>query len=352
MNISYDFDANELRNGYLESCKRTHPDSRQGIDSSTGTDNQFLVIENAYNRLKQYLKNKENRELKQISGNESEEKVIEIKHTVPQHRQYLNFDGIGFGTPTERQKQYEKHRLMTATNNVNEMQINKIKSRDQLSEKNSIILKDSNLQREMKIKQGMERLVEDLIQESIAKGEFENLAGYGKPLKYKQEYPYLDSTTYKLNEILINNGFVPEWVTLEREIRDQKKEILNELFLLKDKINLNNSDHIFRVKQSFEGKVKHLNQKIDKYNTIVPILNKQQIHLNIVKEMRKLQETDAKSENYNNINIKCDSNENSNSDFNLNENNLKLNDRTNVNNCEDNVKREENLFKKILSLFS
>lgn len=50
-------------------------------------------------------------------------------------------------------------------------------------------------------RQAIERLVEDLIQESIARGEFDNLPGSGKPLKFSPENPYVDSTTHKLNQV-------------------------------------------------------------------------------------------------------------------------------------------------------
>ena len=55
-------------------------------------------------------------------------------------------------------------------------------------------------------KNAMERLVEDLIQESMAKGDFDNLKGSGKPLPQRMIYnPYEDYTTYKVT----NDQFVP-----------------------------------------------------------------------------------------------------------------------------------------------
>ena len=45
----------------------------------------------------------------------------------------------------------------------------------------------------------MERLVEDLISESMTKGDFDNLEGAGKPLPQRVIYnPYEDYTTYKV----------------------------------------------------------------------------------------------------------------------------------------------------------
>lgn len=55
---------------------------------------------------------------------------------------------------------------------------------------------------DIKTKYGFDRLVEDLIQESMSKGEFDNLSGKGKPLKEQNTNPYVDFTTHKLNEVI------------------------------------------------------------------------------------------------------------------------------------------------------
>lgn len=57
---------------------------------------------------------------------------------------------------------------------------------------------------DIKTKYGFDRLVEDLIQESMSKGEFENLSGKGKPLKDQNRNPYVDFATHKLNEVSIS----------------------------------------------------------------------------------------------------------------------------------------------------
>lgn len=69
----------------------------------------------------------------------------------------------------------------------------------------------------IKTKYGFDRVVEDLIQEAMSKGDFTNLSGAGKPLKCLQsQNPYVDFTTNKMNEILIDNGFVPEWISTHK----------------------------------------------------------------------------------------------------------------------------------------
>ena len=50
----------------------------------------------------------------------------------------------------------------------------------------------------------IDRLVEDLINQSIAAGEFENLKGAGEPLPERRDFnPHSDPTTNKMNEILV-----------------------------------------------------------------------------------------------------------------------------------------------------
>ena len=50
----------------------------------------------------------------------------------------------------------------------------------------------------------IDKLVEDLISESMAAGQFDNLKGSGKPLPERIDFnPHLDPTTKKMNEILV-----------------------------------------------------------------------------------------------------------------------------------------------------
>ena len=51
----------------------------------------------------------------------------------------------------------------------------------------------------------VDRLVEDLIQESMSRGDFNNIRPSGKQLHERNPH-YMDFTTYKINEILIDNG--------------------------------------------------------------------------------------------------------------------------------------------------
>lgn len=48
---------------------------------------------------------------------------------------------------------------------------------------------------------GIDRIVEDMIQEAMARGEFDNLSNAGKPLQNQNYNPYVDTVTHKLNEV-------------------------------------------------------------------------------------------------------------------------------------------------------
>lgn len=65
-----------------------------------------------------------------------------MQHVAPQHRQYLNYDGVGSGTPAQRQKQYTKIKAAKAVENVLEHRIAKSSAEDKaLWDKNRTIYK-------------------------------------------------------------------------------------------------------------------------------------------------------------------------------------------------------------------
>lgn len=120
-----------------------------------------------------------------------------MQHTAPQHRQYLSY-GYGFGTPSQRQKQYRQVRAVQAADNVLQHRIAKVTADEKaLWDKSA-----TKYKHKIKTKYGFERLVEDLIQESMSKGEFTNLSGCGKPLsRHENRNPFVDYTTHKINEV-------------------------------------------------------------------------------------------------------------------------------------------------------
>ncbi|XP_046658165.1 dnaJ homolog subfamily C member 28-like [Daphnia pulicaria] len=279
----------ELKQAFVELVKKHHPDSSQEVDTA-----KFQLIENAYRKLQEKFRidtersalraKEDDQDIRNNHQNSEQSCEHDIEHTAPQHRQFLNYEGIGQGTPFQREKQYQKYQVKKAVENVYNHRTSQIPN----TEENSLVLKDTKAAKKSKIKHGIDRLVEDLIQESIAKGEFANLRGTGKPLETQNHNPYIDVVTHKINQILIENGFSPQWVMLEKEIRLEitniKHRLRNERLKLGE-IPLSASERLLwsKVLNSLNDDVKQVNKKINDYNLIVPLLNKQMVHINLFK---------------------------------------------------------------------
>lgn len=275
----------ELKEAFLSLAKLHHPDSH----SPSSDPAKFREIEGAYRTLQEKLNDEEILH----SEVETAEKDFGIKHTVPQHRQYLGFDGVGCGTPSQRQQQYQSYRLSRATDAVLDK---RVRQSAEESEDRLVLLNKQQAQKH-KPRNAMERLVEDLIQESMMKGEFSNLPGQGKPINHSSFNPHVDYMTHKLNEILINNGFTPEWITLAKEIREDSQKIKQVLSDKRGRFGrLPLSDKEKEEWQAFVQELKctvqSLDEKIDKYNLMVPFLYKQMVHFPLEREAaRALEQT-------------------------------------------------------------
>jgi len=224
LDLPEDSDKEAVRRRYIELAKKFHP------DANTENSDQFSKIDEAYKALQVKFKEDKIREEQSVGeyglyyqgeeykfDEEEESEYPDIRHTAPQHRQYLEHGGFGYGTPGQRQKQYQKYRAFRANEAVFEHRIGKLTAEyeDRIATTERKTIKKHSTRNQI------DRLVEDLIQESIASGEFDNLSGKGKPLPDRVDYnPYSDYTTHKMNQILVEGGFSPEWVMLRKTISD------------------------------------------------------------------------------------------------------------------------------------
>lgn len=146
----------------------------------------------------------------------------------------------------------------------------------------------------IKTKYGFDRVVEDLIQEAISKGQFDNLSGKGKPLSHLQsQNPYVDFTQHKINKILLDNGFTPEWITLQKEIRTDIDDLVDVLthhrsYIGEMPLNDDEKDEWSAIVDRLEYRETDINKKIDKYNLIVPILDQQMCRIQLKKTANKI----------------------------------------------------------------
>eukprot|EP00095_Tigriopus_kingsejongensis_P009811 maker-scaffold239_size242058-snap-gene-0.15 protein:Tk09811 transcript:maker-scaffold239_size242058-snap-gene-0.15-mRNA-1 annotation:"j domain-containing protein" len=290
-----------VRRQYILLVKQFHPDT--GPD---GNMERFLAIDEAYKQLqKKFILDKKLDE--ESSGEyglyyqpkpedfEEEYEKIEhpdIRHTAPQHRQYLDNEGFGFGPPGQRQRQYQNIRAMKAADNVLQHRVDKLSAQYETH----LATQERKHTKKHTTSNAMERLVEDLITESMSKGEFDNLSGFGKPLKHRLDFnPYMDFTAHKMNEILVEGGFAPEWIKLKKDIRveidrirkaiEKKRTTLGTFPLVGSELKAWTS-----FCESLQSDVRSLNRSIDNYNLMVPMLNGQMFHYDLERETLKVLE--------------------------------------------------------------
>lgn len=94
--------------------------------------------------------------------------------------------------------------------------------------------------------------VGELIREHERKGGFDNLPGRGRPLSKE----YLKSDTF--DTLLKRNGFVPSWVRLQREIRQELGQMLEEQAI--EAIS----------ERRIKKEISRINKKVRRYNQLCP----------------------------------------------------------------------------------
>ncbi|XP_067649826.1 dnaJ homolog subfamily C member 28-like [Haliotis asinina] len=284
LNVSADATLAEVREAYIKCAKLYHPDS----GSTTADPKKFSQVKEAYKAILEQRKEGEDSE-REETEEEIDKIVFDIKHTAPQHRQYLSFEGIGSGTPIQRQRIYQQYRVAKASDNVHDYRVQRLAN----EEESAVVIKDKIEAKKAKISNAIERLVEDMITDSMKNGDFDNLALKGKPLVYENRNPLLDIDTHNLNKILINNGYAPEWITLQGEIRKDITEARKKLAVLRSKMGCPPFDAEDAKKWKLQtskhrGSVTDVNFKVDKFNMIVPFLDKQLVRYDADRDIRRI----------------------------------------------------------------
>uniref|UniRef100_A0A182YDE5 J domain-containing protein n=1 Tax=Anopheles stephensi TaxID=30069 RepID=A0A182YDE5_ANOST len=276
LGVSEQSDQNTVRQAYLKLVKKLHPDSghpEASAERFQEVDSAFRILQEKFAKARRGI----------VEDLQQEVKVYDIKHTAPQHRQYLSFDGVGYGTPAQRQKQYQTVRAAKAQERVLEHRLSKAQASETALMKKGDYFK----KHEIKTKYGYDRVVEDLIQEAISRGDFSNLSGFGKPLPdHQSQNPYVDFTTHKMNKIMLDNGFTPEWITLHKDIRQAVEALKEDLRRVRAKLGpvpLSGREEQQWEKwiEQQQEEVTKINKMIDKFNLIVPMMNKQMVRLNL-----------------------------------------------------------------------
>ncbi|XP_049279560.1 dnaJ homolog subfamily C member 28 [Anopheles funestus] len=276
LGVNEQSDQNTVRNAYITLVKKLHPDSghpEASAERFQEVDTAFRILQEKFAKARRGI----------VEDLQEQVKVYDIKHTAPQHRQYLSFDGVGFGTPAQRQKQYQAVRAAKAQERVLEHRLSKAQASETALMKKGDYFK----KHEIKTKYGYDRVVEDLIQEAMSRGDFSNLSGFGKPLPdHQSQNPYVDFTTHKINKIMLDNGFTPEWITLHKDIRQAVEMLKEDLRRVRSKLgpvplSVQEDQQWQKWIEQQQDEATKINKMIDKFNLIVPMMNKQMVRLNL-----------------------------------------------------------------------
>ncbi|TRY84821.1 hypothetical protein DNTS_002269 [Danionella cerebrum] len=279
----------EVREAYLRLAKLYHPDS----GAPTADADLFSRIEEAYRAVLAHLARQKSASKYRQSLEEEEDG--NDKGNAPQHRQYLSFEGVGSGTPSQRERQYRQFQVDRATDQVLEYRRKEMEKA--AGDEGVMVARDARLRsKQIKITQAVERLVEDLIQESMARGDFQNLSGSGKPLNKFDYNPYMDPMTHNLNRILIDNGYQPEWIVAQKEIRESITKLRQRLQDVKARLGdpMRHSETLQWKEHCsvFAEELGKLNKKVDNFNLIVPLMSRQMVHYSLKRELERIMTAD------------------------------------------------------------
>jgi DnaJ family protein C protein 28 len=138
-----------------------------------------------------------------------------------------------------------------------------------------------------------ESLVEQRIQEAMARGDFDGLPGEGKPLNLSRN-PFADPTLEAAWRLLQNAGFSLEWIEEDKEIRRDLKaarERLRRAWELRLEWEGKGAEAAWeRAVSRFREEVEQINARIDLHNLKVPSVHFQRLRVLVEEEIARVQE--------------------------------------------------------------
>ncbi|CAH8655782.1 unnamed protein product [Schistosoma margrebowiei] len=122
---------------------------------------------------------------------------------------------------------------------------------------------------------------EEQIQRAMNHGESNNLSGQGRPIDYEKNLHVFGNLTDKrLNQLMANQGFLPKWVLLNKEVNSRWNIAIDKLNSIHNVESNLHSSIWSEACKDFEEEVKELNRLLDQYNLLVPSHQMQRFHLN------------------------------------------------------------------------
>jgi len=146
-------------------------------------------------------------------------------------------------------------------------------------------------------------LIEERIQEAMARGEFDNLPGKGRPLQLERN-PFAGDWELAYH-VMKNAGYAPEWIERDKEVRqelaDLRAMLTNHLAWHREAMAglptardpLARRAEITRAREQviacYRERAAALNKKIDVLNLMVPSPRLQRPRLRVEEEIRRFE---------------------------------------------------------------
>jgi DnaJ family protein C protein 28 len=129
------------------------------------------------------------------------------------------------------------------------------------------------------------------IQEAMERGDFKDPPGKGKP-QQRDDNPYIPPAVRMVNQMLKDNGFAPRWIEVDKEIRAETEKTeklianikgrrarlkakLRAQPLKRDAIRSAFDLERTRALEAYTLQLQQLNQKIQQWNLMIPLSDKQ-----------------------------------------------------------------------------
>lgn len=204
------------------------------------------------------------------------------------HRHYLEHDAM-HGTLSQRQRDHTQSRLNQAIDSVYERQFQKALQNSEVDCQEVESYSDKRLKkRALKNSSApLQHIADEKIMEEMKMGGFTQIRGKGAPIRNEPATHVLDNLDEKLNKVLISAGCAPDWITLDKDIREEisKLKVAVREAWLKHTSSSSPSKRLTKIqwqedKEQFRESVERINGKIRKLNFEVPSLHMQRALLN------------------------------------------------------------------------
>lgn len=199
-----------------------------------------------------------------------------IRHTKKlAHRRYLNHDNVRPGvTYSQREKEYTQLRLDQARDSVFEKKFQDALVNNEAKEVG--FYSGNPWPKSTQVTNPLERIANEMIRDSIKRGEFSNLPGQGRPIESGWDNPVLSTIEQKVNVMLGNSGFAPDWIVLDKEIRVSIEELKEQVLVAWNQYGPHPMSYSHAVKWEqnmceFEKELKEINKKIRDRNLKGPL---------------------------------------------------------------------------------